>query len=43
MMEIFNSASVEIASAMIFAWFLMVACLGGDPELASQRVTAPRK
>ena len=43
MMEILNSASVEIASAMIFAWFLMVACLGGDPELASQRVTAPRK
>ena len=43
MMEILNRASVEIASAMIFAWFLMVACLGGDPELAQQRVSALRK
>ena len=43
MMEILNSASVEIASAMIFAWFLMVACLGGDPELAPQRVSVLRK
>lgn len=43
MMEILNSACFEIAGAMIFAWFLMVACLGGDPGLASQRASAPRK
>ena len=43
MMEILNSASFEIAGAMIFAWFLMVACLGGDHDRATQRVSAPRK
>jgi len=43
MMEIFHSASVEIACAMIFAWFLMVVCLGGDQALAPRRVSAPRK
>jgi|GEM_PF-5341814 hypothetical protein len=43
MMEILTSASFEIAGAMIFAWFLMVACLDGDPALAAQRASAPRK
>ncbi len=43
MMEILNSASFEIAGAMIFAWFLMVACLGGNQDRARQRISAPRK
>ena len=43
MMEILNGASFEIAIAMIFAWFLMIACWGDDPEVATRRIRAFRK
>ena len=43
MMEILNGASPEIVGAMIFAWFLVVACLDGDPDAALRRIRASRK
>lgn len=40
-MEILNGASFEIAIAMIFALFLMVACWGDDQEVAMRRIPRP--
>jgi hypothetical protein len=43
MMEIFNGASLEIAGAMIFAWFLMIAFLGEQPDIAPRRIRKHRE
>ncbi len=43
MMEIFNGPSLEIAGAMIFAWFLMIAFPGEQPDVAPRRIRKLRE
>jgi hypothetical protein len=43
MMEILDGASFEIAGAMIFACFLMIAWVGDEPDVMPCRVRELRK